>query len=152
GDAGTGDHGLGGRAAHIDTRAADVLPFDDRGAAAGAAQIQSQRFARLAGAQDDCVKTLRLHESASTIEKSSAVAALSADGNLFLFYELIAGDEARWQTACQELCRPASTRRALAGQRTLAYNFGRTSRRRFQSIEQEIGRWKGVHVARLLSV
>src|SRR5262249_8808340 len=99
GDAGTGDHGLGGRAAHVDTGAADVLPFDDRGAAAGAAQVQGQRFARLAGAQDAGVKTLRLHEHASAIRKSGAVATLSAGGNLSLVYELIAGDEARWQTA-----------------------------------------------------
>src|SRR5262249_19652955 len=83
GDAGTGDHGLGGRAAHVDTRAADVLPFDDRGAAAGAAQVQRQRFARLAGAQDDCVKTLRLHEKASTIRNGNTVVTLSAVGNLF---------------------------------------------------------------------
>src|SRR5262249_26768665 len=95
----TGDHGLGGRAAHIDTRAADVLPFDDHGAAAGPAQVQGQRFARLAGAQDDCVKTL--HDNASTTKESGAVATVSACGSLFSFYEVIAGDEPRRQPAAR---------------------------------------------------
>ena len=95
GDAGAGDHGLGRRAADIDARAADVLPFDDRGPATGAAQVQGQWFSRLAGAQDDRVKTLRLHDDASTTKKSCAVVTLSAGRNRFSFYALIAGDEPR---------------------------------------------------------
>src|SRR5262249_8475101 len=99
GDAGTGDHGLGEGAAHIVTRAANVLPFDDRGAAAGAARVQGQRFARLAGAHDDGVKTLPRHENAPTTKKVSAAATLPAGGNLVAVYEVIATDETRWQTA-----------------------------------------------------
>jgi hypothetical protein len=78
GDAGTGDHGLGRRAAHVDARAADVGPLDDRGPATGGTQVQGQRFSRLAGAQDDRVKTL--HENASTTKEKNAVATLSACG------------------------------------------------------------------------
>src|SRR5262249_13609304 len=73
----------------------------DRGVAAGAAQGQGQRFARLAGAQDDRVKTLRCHENAPTTKKSGSAATLSASGNLVAFYEVIAADEKRWQTAAE---------------------------------------------------
>jgi hypothetical protein len=78
GDAGAGDHGLGGRAPHVDASAADVLPFDDRGPAASAPQVQSEWFSRLAGAQDDRVKTLRLHGIASTTKKGCAVVIASS--------------------------------------------------------------------------
>jgi hypothetical protein len=97
GDTGTGDHGLGRRASHVDARAPDVRPFDDRGPPTGGAQVQGQRFARLAGAQNDRVKTL--HDNASTTKESGAVATLSACGSLFSFYEVIARDEPRRQVS-----------------------------------------------------
>ena len=104
GDAGTGDHGLGWRASHVDASAANVLPFDDGGPATGPPQVQGQRFSRLAGAQDDRVKTLRLHDNASTTKKSCAVVTLSAGRNRFSFYALIAGDEPRSRQGREEVC------------------------------------------------
>ena len=110
GDAGTGDHGLGGRAPHIDAGAADVLPFDDRGPATGAGQVQGQRFSRLAGAQDDRVKTLRLHDHASTTKKSCAVATLSACRKPFSFYALICWGRTPLETRTRRSCMKGSAK------------------------------------------
>src|SRR5262249_46704607 len=101
--AGAGDHGLGGRAPHVHASAADGLPFDDRGPATGGGQVQGERFSRLAGAQDDRVKTLRLHDHASTTKKSCAVATLSACRKPFSFYALISGDEPPWRHGREEV-------------------------------------------------
>ena len=62
GDPGTGDHGLGGGAAFVDTGATDVAAFDEGGAATGIGEGGRQRTAGLATADDDCVVVFLRHD------------------------------------------------------------------------------------------
>ena len=68
-----GDHGLRRCAAYIDTGAADMLPFDDGGPATGAAQVEGQRFSRLAHANNNRVKAFQCHRIPSRkVDKARA--------------------------------------------------------------------------------
>jgi hypothetical protein len=60
------------------------------------------------GAQDDRVKTLRLHDHASTTRKVVRLSRSLAAGICFSFYALIAGDEPRWRQGREEGCMKGS--------------------------------------------